>query len=126
VGDKAKKGLKTIKARSTNQGRPDRTIEAAAKKYFASIAREYDITDAGGQAIIKMGEEALVAVWKAEAQVEREGMTVTDKFGQLKIHPLMPTIRDSRAQVLKALSMLHLDLEPLRDRAGRPPPFGGS
>ena len=46
-----------------------------------------------------------------------------DRFGQVKSHPLLSVERDSRAQYLAALKALNLDLEPLRDKPGRP---GGS
>jgi glutathione S-transferase len=45
---------------------------------------------------------------------------MADRFGQPKPHPLLATERDARAQFLAALKALNLDLEPLRDRVGRP------
>jgi hypothetical protein len=47
-------------------------------------------------------------------------MTVADRFGQPKVHPAVLIERDARGQMLAALRDLHLDLEPLRDRPGRP------
>jgi len=37
-------------------------------------------------------------------------MTVTDKFGQVKVHPLCSVERDARAAWLQAIKLLNLDL----------------
>ena len=96
------------------------SFEIEAAEFWDGVAREYGIEDRGGLGIIRMGREALVNLWWAEILVRNEGMCVTDRFGQKKGHPLLPVMRDSRAQVLACLKMLNLDLEPLRD-LGRPP-----
>ena len=46
-----------------------------------------------------------------------------DRYGQLKAHPAVNIERDARAAMLAALKAMNLDVEPLRDRPGRP---GGS
>jgi hypothetical protein len=56
----------------------------------------------------------------AQEAIERDGMTVLDRFGQRKAHPLLPAERDARAQMLAALRALNLDVEPLHERPGRP------
>lgn len=56
----------------------------------------------------------------AQEAIRAEGMTVLDRFGQRKAHPLLPAERDARAQMLAALRALNLDVEPLQDRPGRP------
>lgn len=47
-------------------------------------------------------------------------MTFTDRFGQIKAHPLLPVERDARAAFLAGLRSLNLDFEPLHDGPGRP------
>ena len=59
----------------------------------------------------------------AQGQIAKDGTTSTDRFGQLKAHPLLPTERDSRAPMLQALKLLHFEIEPLKGKVGRP---GGS
>jgi hypothetical protein len=44
-----------------------------------------------------------------------------DRFDVMKPHPLLAAERDARSQFLQGLKSLNLDLEPLRDRPGRPP-----
>lgn len=56
----------------------------------------------------------------AQEAIQRDGMTILDRFGQRKAHPLLPAERDARSQMLAALKALNLDVEPLHDRPGRP------
>ena len=58
---------------------------------------------------------------QAQAVIEAEGPTTTDRFGQVKAHPMHTVERDSRAQMIQALRALNLDIEPPRDGPGRPP-----
>lgn len=91
-----------------------------ARKAAKALISEYDITDYGGLLYIKSFVDAYSLELDATDQVEKDGISYQDRFGQPKSHPLLPTIRDSRAQKLAALKSLNLDLEPLRDRPGRP------
>jgi hypothetical protein len=56
----------------------------------------------------------------AQKQIKTDGETYRDRFGQIRAHPLLPVERDARAQYLAGLRALNLDVEPLRDRPGRP------
>jgi phage terminase small subunit len=82
---------------------------------------EYQIDDDAGLLLLQTALEAYDRMKSAAAQIEADGETIKDRFGQLKPHPLLPTERDARAQMLAALKQLNLDLEPLRDGPGRPP-----
>jgi hypothetical protein len=85
------------------------------------IANEYGIDDSAGLRILVSGLEAWDRACKARQVIDTEGMTLTDRWGQVKNHPLCTVERDARAQFMAALKQLNLDLEPLRDRPGRPP-----
>ena len=95
-------------------------LSAEAKKLWDEILSEYSIDDAAGLHILRVSLEAFDRVQEARATIDTQGMTVTDKFGQIKPHPLLATERDSRAAFLAGLKALNLDLEPLRERPGRP------
>ena len=100
-----------------------KSLTSEAKSLWRRLVAEYGINDEGGCQILRVGLEAFERMRGVQAQIERDGITFTDRFGQVKAHPLLPVERDARAQYLAALKALNLDLEPLRDRAGRP---GGS
>ena len=95
-------------------------LTAEAKKIWREILDEYAIDDAAGLRILRVALEAFDRAQAARATIDKDGMTVKDKFGQTKPHPLLPIERDSRAAFLAGLKALNLDLEPLRDRPGRP------
>jgi P27 family predicted phage terminase small subunit len=92
----------------------------AAKTWWKRLASEYAIHDDAGLLLLQTGLEAFDRMRLAQEAIERDGMTVFDRFGQRKAHPLLPAERDARAQMLAALRALNLDVEPLHDRPGRP------
>lgn len=53
-------------------------------------------------------------------QSDQHGELLTIK-GIPRINPLCQVERDQRAALVRCLKNLNLDLEPLRDRRGRPP-----
>jgi P27 family predicted phage terminase small subunit len=96
-------------------------LSTEARKIWREILSEYDIQDAAGLRILRVSLESFDRAQAARKAIDKEGMTVFDKFGQLKCHPLLPIERDSRAAFLAGLKNLNLDLEPLHNAPGRPP-----
>ena len=56
----------------------------------------------------------------AEKLVRKEGMTQTDRFGQIKAHPCMGIIRDEISSFVRLLKQLGLDVAGAA--ANAPPP----
>ncbi len=92
----------------------------AAKREANRLVREYNITDVGGEALLRTFASAFSLEISCQEQIDKEGLTVLDRFEQLKPHPLLTTLRDARSQKLAALKTMNLDLEPLHDGPGRP------
>jgi len=103
-----------------NSNSPPKHLTKEAKKIWKSLLDEYGIDDIAGLKILRVALEAFDRAQAAREAIDRDGMTVMDKAGQIKSHPLLPVERDSRAAFLAGLKALNLDLEPLRDRPGRP------
>jgi phage terminase small subunit len=101
--------------------RPPVHLSAEAKRLWKTLTREYDISDSGGTSILKSGLEARDRSEGCRLRIDVEGLTIEDRFGTSKPHPLLAAERDARGQWLAALKQLCLDLEPLRDKPGRPP-----
>lgn len=80
--------------------------------------------DAAASVIVDTACRALMRMREAQVILAKDGITSTDRFGQLKAHAVTLVERDSATTLLKCFKALNLDLEPLRDQAGRPP--GGS
>jgi len=100
--------------------KPPPTLSAPARKFWRSIADEYDIRDSAGLAILNVAAGAFDRAAQAAKVIAREGLLVADRYGVQKPHPCTVIERDARGQMLAALRQLNLDLEPLQPRAGRP------
>ena len=100
--------------------KPPKHLSSEAKREYSKIVQEYSLDDDAGLLILQTAMEALDRLRDAQAQIKRDGSSVRDRWGQLKPHPLLPTERDARSQLLAGLKALNLDLEPLHDRPGRP------
>ena len=103
--------------------KPPKGLSTAARRWWRQIQAEYGIEDPGGLLVLQSACEAFDRMRQAQAILKDEGVTTTDRFGQRRSHPAVTIERDSRGQMLAAVKQLNLDLEPLRDRPGRP---GGS
>jgi P27 family predicted phage terminase small subunit len=99
---------------------PPKALSAEARAIWQQLASEYGISDAAGLHVLRVGLEAHDRMRAAQKAIEADGATVTDRWGQVKAHPLLSVERDARAQFLAAVKQLNFDLEPLRDRPGRP------
>jgi phage terminase small subunit len=85
------------------------------------LYKEYAITDSAGLLILQGIAEAFDRMRKAQKIVADEGETVTDRFNQIRPHPMIAVERDCRSAILRGLKALNIDLEPLNDTIGRPP-----
>jgi P27 family predicted phage terminase small subunit len=97
-----------------------RGLSTEAKAWWKRLAGEFQIDDDAGLLLLQTAMEAFDRMRLAQEAISDDGLTVLDRFGQRKAHPLLPAERDSRAQMLAALRALNLDVEPLHDRPGRP------
>jgi P27 family predicted phage terminase small subunit len=100
--------------------RAPKGLTGEARSWWRKICSGWQLDDAGFL-ILQSGLECLMRVREAQAILLKEGIVVTDRFGQLKAHPATVVERDCKAGLLKALRALNLALEPLNEAAGRPP-----
>lgn len=92
-----------------------------AEQMVRKLATEYGIRDAGGRAILAQIKSARIRQLQAEEHINANGAVIEDRFGQPRPNPSCAIERAARHQILSALRLLNLDLEPLRDAPGRPP-----
>lgn len=100
--------------------RPPRHLKAAGKALFAELVAEYSIDDPAGIALLTTAAECLDRIRAAQEAIKAHGEVVTDRYQQVKVNPACALEKDSRNGFLAALRALQLDLEPLRDKPGRP------
>lgn len=97
-----------------------RHLKIAGKTLFNEVANEYHIDDAAGLALLTTAGECLDRIRAAQKAIRAHGEVVEDRYGQVKVNPACGLEKDSRTGFLAALRALNLDIEPLRDKPGRP------
>jgi len=96
-------------------------LSVAARSWWKKLLAEYQIEDGAGLLLLENAMQAFDRMHQASDLIAKHGAVTVDRFGQLRPNPACTIERDSRAAMLAALKALNLDLEPLRDAAGRPP-----
>lgn len=99
-----------------------RHLSAEAGRLFRQLAEECDFT-AGEFKVLQAACEAWDRAKQAREQIDAAGLTIQDRFGQTKNHPLLMTERDARSQFLAGMRQLRLNFDDFSAprRPGRPP-----
>ena len=100
--------------------KPPKGLSREAARWWRKLIAEYMIEDEVGLLVLATALEAFDRMRQAQAGLATDGLTIEDRFDQMKVHPLTVVERDSHAQMLAALKALNLDIEPLRGGPGRP------
>jgi phage terminase small subunit len=82
-----------------------------SKVIWRKISHLYDITD-DWRPLLQTALEARDRMTAARLRIDEEGMTIEDRFGETKSHPLLPTEEKARLAFLKAWRAMRLDIEP--------------
>jgi hypothetical protein len=99
---------------------PPRALKKPGRTLWNAIQSEYGINDPGGLAHLLTASRCEDDVQRMRAAVTKDGDMIKDRFGQNREHPLLAASRGLEAVKRQALKSLNLDIEPLRDRPGRP------
>src|SRR5690348_12609687 len=67
--------------------KPPPGLSAAARRWWRRITDEFAVDDAGGELLLLAALQAFDRVNDARAAIRREGVTVTDRWGQVKPNP---------------------------------------
>jgi hypothetical protein len=99
---------------------PPKALRKAGNALWISIQELYRIDDPGGLSHLLTACRSEDDIARMRATVEKDGDTMEDRFKQKREHPLLAAIRGAEGVKRAALKSLNLDIEPLRDRPGRP------
>ena len=99
---------------------PPKSLSTEAKTWWKKLVKDYEIDDSAGLLLLQTALESFDRMHGAQQAIASDGATIRDWFEQVRAHPMITVERDARAAMLTALKSLNLDLEPLRDRIGRP------
>lgn len=103
--------LAVVKARTTRLRPPAPAhLDAQEKKIWSNVCEDYKIETNAALDILLSACENHQRARLAREQIAIDGMTVTDKFGQSKPHPLLATERDARAAWIAAIKFLGIKL----------------
>lgn len=92
----------------------------AGRKLYDSILAEYEVTDSASEALLLAACHELDVATEADQLVLANGMSYRDGNGVLRVNPFVRVAREARLAMTRALRAMGLDLEPIRDRVGRP------
>jgi hypothetical protein len=114
----AKAKLTVVKPAQRTASVPEH-LGAAGRELWASIQASYAIADPGGLALLQQAAEAADRIASVRRQIDEQGELLAIK-GIPRVNPLCAVERDQRAALVRCSRNLNLDIEPLRDRPGRP------
>jgi len=101
--------------------KPPVGLSPEAREFWGALANEYQIDDAAGLKLLGRVCEALDRMRRAQRIIKKDGEVIPDKKGSVKAHPAVMIEKEAHRQVLESLRALNLDIEPLRNKPGRPP-----
>jgi P27 family predicted phage terminase small subunit len=99
--------------------RAPKHLSKEARKEWSRIQQEYGIEDDYGIFLLTRAMECFDKICSYEKIIEDQGATLMNRFGEIRVHPLIASQRDMRSSMLQSLKMLCLDIEPLK-KPGRP------
>ena len=101
--------------------KPPRDLSAPTKRWFASIAATFEL-EPHHVRLLELAARAWDRAEQARKVLAKEGLTVADRYGQLKPHPCIGIEKDSAIRFARMTRELSLDVSP---PDSRPPRHGG-
>jgi hypothetical protein len=102
---------------------PPANLGPAGVRFWENIVAEYDLSDAGGRALLEQAAFAYDRAERLRVQIDRDGDILNGNNGPRE-HPGLRAELAARALVCRTLQKLGINLEPVRLSSGRPPGAG--
>ena len=106
----------------TTSPRPPKHLQAEGRKYWRYVVRHFGVAP-WQEHELAVACESLDVIADCREQIEAEGLTFVDRYGQVKQHPLLTVARDHRNLFLKAVKQLGLDKSPVKTADDDDDPF---
>jgi hypothetical protein len=97
---------------------PPRDLGETGAALWVSIQRQYQISDSGGLAMLKLACESADRAQACRQQIDADGVMVRGRTGPRE-HPLLKHETAARSFTVRMLQRLGLDIEPIK-APGRP------
>jgi hypothetical protein len=98
---------------------PPANLGPAGAGLWRSIMSEYDVSDAGGQALLEQAAAAYDRAERLRIEIDRDGEIVRGRNG-IREHPGLKGELAARAFMCRTLQRLGINLEAVRMAPGRP------
>ena len=98
---------------------PPRDLGKPGRALWDAVQREFDVSDVCGVELLAQACSALTKAEALHAEIERDGPVLRDRRG-IKDHPALKHELANRAFVVRTLTRLGLNFEPLHNAAGSP------
>ena len=92
--------------------KPPATLSAEAKGWWKKIVNEFEVDDPAGFLLLDCAMRSFDDMQAARAILQRDGLTITDRWNQQRQHPASLVLRDSRNLMLRSLKAMNLDIAP--------------
>ena len=84
-------------------------LSTAARGWWRRLLGDYELDDQAGLLLLESALRQFDRAEKARAILDKEGIVVTDRFGQQRAHPAAPLERDARAGMLAVFRALGIE-----------------
>ena len=91
---------------------PPKFLSVEAKRIWRQTCLDYHVDDDIGLVLLRTALEAYDQLTKVRAVLTAQGLTVEDRFGQIRPHPLLTAQHNLRTQLVSAVRALRLDVVP--------------
>jgi hypothetical protein len=98
---------------------PPANLGPAGATLWRSIMYEYDISDAGGQALLEQAALACDRAERLRVEIDRDGEIIRGRAG-VREHPGLRGELAARSFICRTLQRLGINLEAVRMAPGRP------
>jgi phage terminase small subunit len=85
-------------------------LDATERALWLDLHAAYDLSDPASSAMLLTAMEAHQRARRCRERVDADGEVWTDRFKQIKPHPLLAAERDARAAFVAGMRALNLDL----------------
>jgi hypothetical protein len=117
LGDKPPLSVVNVSP-TTSKAPPN--LGPAGVRLWQAIMSEYEISDAGGQALLEQAAAAYERAERLRVEIDRDGEIIRGRGGIMREHPGLKVELASRAFVCRTLQRLGINLEAVRMGPGRP------
>ena len=114
-----KPALTVVNLRSSAP-KPPANLGPAGNSLWQNITAEYDISDAGGQAMLEQAALAYDRAERLRSQIDEDGEIIHGRSGPRE-HPGLRGELAARSFICRTLQRLGINLEAVRMTPGRPP-----